>query len=71
VQFNPGDAVMTALLVILGSLFAVGCLLGFGFYWIDMKRDNERPPSDQDAEPDIGSPTAEVLRKPDFPARNS
>lgn len=56
---------MTALLVILGSLFAVGCLVGFGFYWLDMKRDNERFPSDQDDEPDMGSLNTDVLRKPD------
>ncbi|AMN51850.1 MULTISPECIES: hypothetical protein [Stappiaceae] len=62
---------MTALLVILGSLFAVGCLVGFGFYWLDMKRDNERFPSDQDDEPDMGSLNTDVLRKPDSPAGNS
>ena len=62
---------MTALLVILGSLFAVGCLVGFGFYWLDMKRDNERFPSDQDDEPDMGSLNTDVLRKPVSPAGNS
>ena len=62
---------MTALLGIIWSLFAGGCLVGFGFYWVDMKRDNERFPSDRDTEPDLGTPGNDILRKPDFPARNS
>jgi len=42
---------MTALMVILGSLFAVGCLVGILFYRADLSKEAERIPSDQDWEP--------------------
>ncbi|WP_422378257.1 hypothetical protein [Roseibium sp.] len=44
---------MTALLVILGSLFAVGCLVGLLFYRADLSREEERIPSDQDWAPGL------------------
>jgi len=52
---------MTALLVIIGSLFAVGCLVGFYFYRADLSEEQQRIPSDQDREPDIGEPTTDAL----------
>jgi hypothetical protein len=57
---------MTALLVIIGSLFTVGCLVGFGYYWVDLKRDKERPPSDRDSEPVLDSYNTDVSQKPNF-----
>jgi|GEM_PF-5446295 len=44
---------MTALLVIVGSLFAAGCLVGIVFYWSDLTEERQRIPSDQDWEPDL------------------
>ena len=44
---------MTALLVILGSLFAVGCLVGLLFYRADLTKEAQRIPSDQDWEPGL------------------
>ncbi|MCK7613162.1 hypothetical protein [Roseibium sediminicola] len=52
---------MTALLVIIGSLFAVGCLVGFYFYRADLSEEQQRIPSDQDWEPDLGEPPTEAF----------
>jgi len=51
---------MTALLVILGSLFAVGCLVGLYFYKADLTEERQRIPSDQDWEPDIGETSTDA-----------
>ncbi len=53
---------MTPLLVIVGSLFAVGCLVGLGFYWADLKEERRRVPSDQDWEPDFDRSQPDVSK---------
>ncbi|WP_428645466.1 hypothetical protein [Roseibium sp.] len=62
---------MTPLLVILGSLFAAGCLVGLGFYWADLKEEQHRLPSDQDWEPELGKAEIETdpQRGPDIPGK--
>ncbi len=65
---------MTALLVILGSLFAVGCLVGIGYCWVDFTRDKQRTPSDQDWEPDVSGSKphaeAEIPSAPEITERD-
>lgn len=56
---------MTPLLVILGSLFAAGCLAGIVFYRKDLTEERQRLPSDQDWEPDIGTSQSDIATKPD------
>lgn len=56
---------MTALLVIIGSLFAVGCLVGFFFYRADLTEERQRIPSDQDWQPDVEQSETDVLKHRD------
>ncbi|MCX2725381.1 hypothetical protein [Roseibium salinum] len=63
---------MTPLLVILGSLVAVGCLVGLVFYWADLKEEQQRAPSDQDWEPDVGTSEIEtdIQQRSEIPGKN-
>jgi len=56
---------MTALLVILGSLFAVGCLVGVCFYRADLSEEQQRIPSDQDWQPDVEQSDPDVMKSRD------
>ncbi|WP_269585587.1 hypothetical protein [Roseibium sp. Sym1] len=56
---------MTPLLVILGSLFAMGCLVGFYFYRADLTEEQQRIPSDQDWQPDMEPSDADVTKNRD------